>query len=68
MTDVTKTRGLEEVLQCKSPEDGSEPKIWMYVNVVIVLIISIIIIIIIIQKERLHNVVYKITKDGCHYV
>ena len=22
----------------------------------------------IIQKERLHNAVYKITKDGCHYV
>ena len=29
---------------------------------------SIIIIIIIIQKERLHNAVYKFMKDGCHYV
>ena len=28
----------------------------------------IIIIIVIIQKERLHNAVYKITKDGCHYM
>ena len=29
-------------------------------------VLSIIIIIIIIQKERLHNAVYKITKDVCH--
>ena len=35
---------------------------------IIIIVIIIIIIIIIIQKERLQNAVYKITKDGCHYV
>ena len=53
-----------------SPPRELLPSIIIIIIIIIIIFIFIIIIIIIIiiQKERLHNAVYKFTKDGCHYV